>query len=414
MTTREPLGARWCVALCLLVAALLLLGAPDRAAAQPEQLTPQQEETLADALEAGNNAFNRGFFDQAAEHYRAALEIHRGERLVYRLGLCYERMDDVPAAVQAYSDYLAEWPDSPIAGRVAADLKRLKARLAATLPHLEVITLPRGFEVRRGGPGGPVLGETPLRVPIKPGEHLLVMTREGYATITRTVTMEAGRDQNLTLQARVAEGALKVTSSPEGATVRLLGHSDNVIGETPLRHAIAPGEYTLHVTFDGRQSQTERVTVAAGEELELSYDLIPIQGLGLGEAPEEAPQEDGAPRRTAAAGWSLVISGGVVGLGAGGLWLWASDTIAQANDYDRGAPGSDRGEREALVDEAETLRLATWATGGVAAAAITTGLVLVLLDNSDAAPRGSLLEGITLAPTPDHQGGAVLWRGHLP
>ncbi|MEL6180316.1 MAG: PEGA domain-containing protein, partial [Myxococcota bacterium] len=221
------------------------------------------------------------------------------------------------------------------------------------------------------------------------------------------------KDKELTFQGSEAKAYLKVETNPPGATVRLLGHADNIIGSTPLVHALEPGNYTVHIERDGYQARTQRLVVLSGETKEIAEKLLPIQGLDSYTPGSAEPDDDYTIRRTAGAGWALVATGGVLALGTGGLWLWADNTIDTVNSYDLTDPDNSRSERSDLEDQANNLKLATWVTGGAAALALTSGLVLLAVDNSEQAPQGSLIEGLTLSPTSDAEGGILMWGGRF-
>jgi hypothetical protein len=72
----------------------------------------------------------------------------------------------------------------------------------------------------------------------------------------------------------VPMGALRVTSSPTGATVSIDG--DNV-GTTPWQGELSQGEHRLRVSHAGYSPVEQRVSIPAGERLEQSLRLTPRQ-----------------------------------------------------------------------------------------------------------------------------------------
>ena len=158
------------------------------------------------------------------------------------------------------------------------------------------------------------------------------------------------------------KGTLKVTSSPDGAEVKVDGVP---LGSTPLSTQVAPGEHGVHLSLAGYQSTTRQVVVKAESSATVSVALA-ADGL------------DWKP----IAGWSGVGLG-VVLAGVGAKFsLDASATADEAREYLR---GEGAGELKPKYNDAKNNATGLYVAAGVAVAAGVT----LLLWPSDAPPAVS-------------------------
>jgi hypothetical protein len=83
-----------------------------------------------------------------------------------------------------------------------------------------------------------------------------------------------------------------VTVEPtEGARISVNG-SPASIGQ-PL--ALAPGHYDIEASAPGRQSERREVSLAAGENAPIAFELRPVDAMGGGKAPPDSPERSEAP-----------------------------------------------------------------------------------------------------------------------
>jgi len=75
-----------------------------------------------------------------------------------------------------------------------------------------------------------------------------------------------------------APGGVFVNSTTLGATIEIDG---KVVGKVPMDESIVlmPGEHTVKLTLRGYTVYQDKVTIVAGEEVELEIDLIPYAGI---------------------------------------------------------------------------------------------------------------------------------------
>ncbi len=136
-----------------------------------------------------------------------------------------------------------------IKGRVA----RLKVSLRPILGTLHVETSPPGAIIRLDEDSARPLGRSPMTLHVRPGRHVLILSKSGYArSVHRVVVTEDGEKR---VRIRLAAlppptGTLHVQSNVLGAVVELDGRP---VGMTPfLRHDISAGRHRISVTAPGR------------------------------------------------------------------------------------------------------------------------------------------------------------------
>lgn len=89
---------------------------------------------------------------------------------------------------------------------------------------------------------------------LAPGEHLLVLSKPGYATLRRNVTLSPDQRLALDLQLEPLTGLVLIRSDPDGAEIRL-GGTDR--GKTPLLLTdLKAGTYQIEVAAQGYTSRT--------------------------------------------------------------------------------------------------------------------------------------------------------------
>lgn len=173
---------------------------------------PTREE-IADAREAfglGETLFQEGDYQGAADLFREAYQAVPDPTILFRIGDALQRAEDYRGAGEAYEEYLRRRPDADDRADVEARLDGIR-QVPGTLV---VTTTPEGASVTIDGQTWD--GETPLEVPIAPGEHLVTVNVEGYAPAFQEV--EVGYDQrvevDLTLELAPEEPQDEVTEGP--------------------------------------------------------------------------------------------------------------------------------------------------------------------------------------------------------
>ncbi|HEY2512359.1 MAG TPA: PEGA domain-containing protein [Polyangiaceae bacterium] len=174
------------------------LAAPPPAAAQGPPKTEPPTVTIEDAARKeaarrftlGTELYDEGNFDGALIEFRKAYEITSEYRVLYDIGQVCFQLRDYVCALSSFQDYLqrggAEVPEKRRAD-VGVDIDRLRQRIGTVQVTANVAgaTVTIDEQTR---------GKTPLApVPLSAGQHRLVVSMEGKASVSRPVLV-AGED----------------------------------------------------------------------------------------------------------------------------------------------------------------------------------------------------------------------------
>jgi serine/threonine-protein kinase len=96
---------------------------------------------------------------------------------------------------------------------------------------------------------------TPCALDATPGQHMVSISRQGYQTEHRPVTVANTAVEIPTVALRVPGGVLMLASIPDGARVFVNGTESGQV--TPAKLVLRPGKYSIAVEKDGRRSSKE-------------------------------------------------------------------------------------------------------------------------------------------------------------
>lgn len=198
MNSHLPIVRRF---LSVLVGLSLLLASLGTAYAEEptkfEDLSAAQKRSLANLVDEAKTAYNRGDFEDSLRKFQSAYDIYAHPDMLYRMGLCYERLNEYQAAVDHYEAFLAKVPDAPERQRIEKIIESLSARV--TRATIGVSTVPAGASVFINDISN-ASGTTPTEFPIAPGTHVVIVRQDGYDPIEEQVTVEAGQSLQLRYQ----------------------------------------------------------------------------------------------------------------------------------------------------------------------------------------------------------------------
>jgi hypothetical protein len=276
----------------------------------------------ADALKQAQDSFDQaqldylaGKWDDAAEKFKAAHTLRPFPQFLYNAAAAYhmkgKKNSDAAAydsAVEYYKKYLEEDPKATDKAKVEktiavleAESKRLKA--TATPPpdpanptvtptpvaaSAEVEQLgdikSRGLVVIESEPSDAYIylddrkkgavAQTPWSGTLD-GEHLIIVEKRGYKAAESRIA--ADPNKLLVLRAVMSEqsnlGWVEIKSNVPGAFVFADDKNVGSIGPTPFRGNFPPGKHTFWVTAEGYDEVMKEVTVIAGENHDINFEL---------------------------------------------------------------------------------------------------------------------------------------------
>jgi len=216
----------------------------------------------------------------------------------------------------------------------------------------------------------------------------------------------------LEAELRASHATLSLTSRPPGALLLVDGKPTGQAGaeRTPLQAFVAPGIHDIELRLEGHRPWKAAVNLGPGQVLLDEVELRPAAGAHrdpLDAAPLSKDEDTAlstAGYVAAGAGGALLIAGGVLSAFAASELSTVRDladkpsiTPAQADEFRQ------RSER------VESFELGSWLLYGAGAAALGTGLLLLLQDGG--AESGGPEPAAGLGPV---GGGAGLWlRGRF-
>jgi serine/threonine protein kinase len=132
--------------------------------------------------------------------------------------------------------------------RVASDL--------STNPYLKVSvsTIPPDATAMLDGRADSAC-TTPCSLDATPGQHMVSISRDGYQTEHRPVTVTDSAVELPPVALRVPGGVLMLASTPVGARIFINGEPSDKV--TPAKLELRPGKYNIRIEKDGKQSSKE-------------------------------------------------------------------------------------------------------------------------------------------------------------
>jgi hypothetical protein len=115
-------------------------------------------------------------------------------------------------------------------------------------------------------------GVTPVILKsVKPGAHKIQVRMEGYESWSKSVDIEADKENALTAILQIKTCSINIKSEPTKASIFLDGKE---VGTTPENlTGLKPDKYSVEVMMDGYELWTEIVDVKAGNENTLTAVL---------------------------------------------------------------------------------------------------------------------------------------------
>lgn len=118
---------------------------------------------------------------------------------------------------------------------------------------------------------GEFRGRTPLTLRLRPGKtHDITLTKPGYETATRKLSVEADSGRRLDVELKALYGEIEIASEPAGAEIRVDGKS---AGTTPDTLKLTALEHEIEIRRDGFAPQSRKLTPRPGFAQSLQFEL---------------------------------------------------------------------------------------------------------------------------------------------
>lgn len=232
---------------------------------------------------AGQQAYEAGFYLDAARAFEQAYDIVPNPAIIFSLGQTYRRQflldSDVQYLTQAMLAYRRYLHAAPRAARRADAIEHLgqleQRRLAMGVAPIETETTPTPVQRKtqlmvtsqtegaRAVVDDAVAEAVPVVAEVAPGEHLVKVSAQGFFPQTVSSVAIEGRLVVAQVDLEAQPARLRLTG-PKGAAVALDGRQ---IGKLPFERAleIEAGPHRIRATQDGKHAFVSQVDVARGE-----------------------------------------------------------------------------------------------------------------------------------------------------
>ncbi len=145
----------------------------------------------------------------------------------------------------------------------------LVGNLSAPKAELDIVTIPKGFEVLIDGKS---YGLSPVSALLPIGNHTYAVKQPGSEPEDTVYKLTSGIHKiTVTLGESMATGIVEVRTTPPGATV--VADGAHISGQTPTSFRLAVGTHTLVVSMPGYLPQQQQITVSQNATTPVSVQL---------------------------------------------------------------------------------------------------------------------------------------------
>jgi hypothetical protein len=261
----------------------------------------------------GSELYKQARYREAIGEFEAAYKLRPHGIIHFNLAQCHERLGDIPAALQAYHEYLRAVPQAEDRSTVLAAMANLEARLGASgVQQLLVYSEPSAAEVLVNGQSK---GRTPMALVLPHGSHAVTLLKQGYRTVTRQVVLSPQSSLALDLVLpRLEAGELAGTAGVGAASTA-----------TPTGTATPTATGIATPTPTGIATPTPTGTATAR----------PITPVPLPAPPTALAPPPPAPRPVAKGGrvWTWVAAGAAVAAAGAGVYFYSTARDARSDLY---------------------------------------------------------------------------------
>jgi outer membrane receptor protein involved in Fe transport len=198
----------------------------------------------------------------------------------------------VIAELDGYRDATSE----PVSLRIGSQ-RSVALKLERIVGTLGVSGTP-GASVRLDADNSPELCRTPCSVTAAPGQHTLILSKEGARTSRIPVSVRAGETSSIEPEVVADTGSLLVNADERGAAIEVDGAA---VAFTPAVLSLPVGPHRVRVSMQGFRSVQRDVTIAAEQQVRLELELFSSDSV-------EAASRVAEPVELAPASVSLISS----------------------------------------------------------------------------------------------------------
>lgn len=199
----------------VICAFFFVFGALAPAVAQDKQGEESTKKVL-ELIREGNKQYENEKYETAYESYTEAYELYPDPAILVRLGKTAEKLGKKRAAANYYGKYIEANPKDQTAQQLKKRLPELKKGLA---PLIKVTSTPDGASVYFGeATEDNKIGETPVESEATAGTVTVIIEKDGYATVERSLDVSEGSTTELPVELKSAEPKAKTDEQTDDQT----------------------------------------------------------------------------------------------------------------------------------------------------------------------------------------------------
>lgn len=236
-----------------------------------------QESASADEADVefrlGNEAFIKGDYDQALAHYFASNRLVPNRNVLYNVARAYEASGRFVEAYRYYRAFLTGASDEE-----ASEVNKALVRIRKSIGILKVTSDPPGATVYLDRKDLGAYGVTPVDVPVKPGEYVVMLEKSGYEAIAQEKRkVSAGESDDVQVKLARREGSVALTGKIGRMSVRIGDDAPREL-ELPTTIKVAAGPQILEFSAPGYATQRMELEVRENQTVEAEVKLERQQG----------------------------------------------------------------------------------------------------------------------------------------
>lgn len=216
--------------------------------------------------------YAKGRFDDALAEFFVSNRLVRNRNVMFNIARCFEQLGQWNEAYRAYVDLVSEpWSADE---RQALDqaIERMRPRLAL----VTVRTTPPGAEVFIDRRDLGSRGVSPKTLALPPGAATVLVALPGHKPASLAVTLEKGREVDVSIALEKILGRLLVVTTPAGAEVVVAGGNERATCVSPCDLRVPPGRHALSARLAGHVDARSDVDVVADTEASAALALVPL------------------------------------------------------------------------------------------------------------------------------------------
>jgi outer membrane receptor protein involved in Fe transport len=235
-------------------------------------------------FQIGAEAYGRGDFRTALEHFLASNRLVPNKNVVFNIARTFERLGRFADAHRYYVDAREGETDQ----KTITELEQALERIGPQVAVLNVVTDPPGATIYIDRKDLGSRGRTPRPLAVAPGKYTVIVELDGWEPAVREA-VEAPLGSSVKIEMKLTRVVGTVHVDVKGAphaAVHLDDESAPAICVAPCDLEAPPGTHILYFAQEGYQAQPRQVVIVAGKTVRVTALLGTLSGSILVETDE--------------------------------------------------------------------------------------------------------------------------------